>query len=413
MVKTAFVPLFALLFVAPLDGRAKSPAPNDWPQWLGVNRDGISKEKNLVGAVKDGALKTLWTRTMGGGFSAVSIVQGKAYTMESDDTHDFVLCLDAKTGKLLWRTKIGKRFDDHQGGHGPRGTPVLSNGRVIALTGHGMLVSLNANDGSVHWSEDLVAKHKGEAPQWGYSASPLVWNGLVFVDVGGTSFGDGLMAFHEKTGALAWANDMVKAGYSSPLHIEVDGIHQVLFFTGRELVSVDPVNGNYFFRVPWQTSWDVNSATPVFIPPNRFFISSGYGTGGAVYEMTKKGSDVEISRKWRNKNLKNKMATSVYYNGHLYGTSNDDLVCVDAKTGKKKWSQDGFGLGTLLIADGKIFALTDTGTLVIAKASPAKYQELGRQKVLEEKCWTMPSLSNGRLFLRDEHKLVVLDVQKR
>jgi len=209
---------------------------------------------------------------------------------------------------------------------------------------------------------------------------------------------------------VVWSNDMVKAGYSSPLHIEVDGIHQILFFTGREFLSVDPVNGNYFFRIPWTTSWDVNSATPVFIAPNQFFISSGYGVGGAVYQMARKGKDIEVTRKWKNKNLKNKMATSIYYEGHLYGTSNDDLVCVNAKTGKKMWSKSGYGLGTLLIADKKIFALTETGTLVLVKAQPERYEELGRQDVLSEKCWTMPVLAHGKLYLRDEHKLVVFDV---
>ena len=148
-----------------------------------------------------------------------------------------------------------------------------------------------------------------------------------------------------------------------------------MFFTGRGLISVAPENGQVLWQHPWTTRHDVNAATPVFIPPGRFFISSGYGTGGTVVEVSATEGGYSVKEVWRNREMKNHFATSIYYEGHLYGFDASILKCIDAGTGAEKWKSRGYGKGTLIAADGHLVILGERGNLGVAEATPAGFVE--------------------------------------
>lgn len=382
-------------------------AAADWPQYRGLERDGHSPERGVARAWPSGGPPVLWRQSLGEGYSGIAVADGRVYTLYGRGGDELALCLDAATGEEVWRFRLGANRRDGQGG-GPRSTPTVAGRQVFVLGASGHLYALDAATGTKRWGHDLVEEFGARIPQWGASTSPLVEDGLVLVDVGGRR-GHSLMAFEAATGKVRWARGDDKAGYSSPLAVTAAGVRQVLFFTGTALVSIDPATGGELWRYPWRTSYDVNAAMPVFVPPDRVFLSSGYGVGAALLEITRGEDGVGYREVWRSRVMQNHFNSSVLVGDHLYGFDNAILTCVDARTGEQRWQErGGFSKGSLLYADGHLFILGERGTLALAEATPEGYREKARAQVLEGKTWTMPTLADGRLFVRSESELVAL-----
>jgi outer membrane protein assembly factor BamB len=399
----------AALFALALLGAPADAAPGDWPQWLGPDRNGVSLERGLAKTWPKAGPPVRWARDLGDGLSGMSIVGDRLYTMYSVKRTEFVACLDANTGKEIWRRFVGDTLEDHMGSDGPRSTPTVVDGAVYALASRGVMVALDATTGAVRWRHDLVREYGAVLPKWGFCQSLLVHGGKVYLDPGGTKT-HSLMAFDAKTGAVAWHGGQYKAGYSSPVVGRLAGVEQVLFFTGKALVSTTPHTGRVLWELAWETSYDVSAATPLIFDQDRFFVSTGYGTGAALYRLEKRGAAFVPSRLWRKRTMKNKMATSVRLGAHIYGFDEDRLAAVALETGERIWSQPGFDRGSLIAADGKLFVLGEGCNLALVEATPGGYVERGRMKVLGELCWTVPALSRGRLFVRDIDRIVSLDV---
>jgi outer membrane protein assembly factor BamB len=402
------IAMFLLFWVAQsIHAQQSDPAKTDWPQWRGPNRDGISKETGLLKTWPDGGPSVVWKSPIGDGYSSVSISQGRIYTMDSKGKEEYVVCLDQATGKELWRSKTDAVFESGQG-DGPRSTPTVDGNWVYALGANGMLVALSANDGKKIWSHDLRTEFESGIPKWGTSTSPIVEKDLLLVDVGGKT-GFSLMAFNKKDGTIAWKSHTDKQGYSSPIAVTVGGVRQILFFTGTALVSVSP-SGQVYWKYPWRTDWDANIATPVFIAPDKVFISSAYGVGAAVVKITAGDGKASVQEVWKNKVMENHFNSSVLYQGNLYGFDNAVLKCIDANTGAEKWKETGFGKGSLILADGTLIVLGERGQLALVEANPSAYKEIAKAQPLPGKTWTMPALAGGKLYLRDQKQIVVLDV---
>jgi outer membrane protein assembly factor BamB len=380
----------------------------DWPQYRGPNRDGVSSETGLLDQWSAGGPKELWRTSLGRGFSGISVSGGRIYTMFAEGSDEFVVCLDAATGQEIWRKGTGSNFNDRFG-DGPRSTPTVDGELVFALGAKGKLHALGATDGQPLWSRDLPGEFGAEIPRWGYSSAPLVDGKLLLVDVGGQG-GSSIVAFDKKTGKEVWRSQNDKAGYSAPVVMTVSGRRQVVFFTGTTLVSLAPEDGTLLWRQAWKTSYDVNAATPIFIPPDKLFVSSGYDVGAAVYRVKMDGRQAEVQEVWRTREMKNKFSSSVLHEGHLYGFDEKTFKCIDAATGETKWKFRGLGHGSLIFADGHLVVLGDEGTLVLVEATAAAYREQGRAQIFDGKTWTVPTLSGGKLYLRDEKQLVSLDV---
>jgi outer membrane protein assembly factor BamB len=176
------------------------------------------------------------------------------------------------------------------------------------------------------------------------------------------------------------------------------------------LVSVAPADGKFLWRYDWETRYDVNAATPVFIPPDKIFISSGYGKGGALLQTQANNGKATVREVWRTRDMANHFSSSVLLNNHLYGFDEGFLTCLDVATGKTKWQQRGFQKGSLLYADGHLIVLGEYGNLALVEATPAGYKEKASAQILKGRSWTMPALAGGKLYLRNQSEMICLEV---
>ena len=392
--------LFAASLVA-------EPGATDWPNFRGPNRDGISPETGLLKSWPEGGPKRLWEVPLGGGFSGLTAVDGKLFTVYSQGGREWAVSLDAKTGKELWRHDLDKERRDRFG-NGPRSTPVVEGGLVYTVSALGQLRALKAATGEKIWGHDLRNAFGARIPEWGVSASPVIEGDLLLFDVGGKP-GHSVMAFNKKTGEVVWSTETDIPGYALPISLTAGGIRQTVFFTGSNVLSIDPASGETLWKKPWKTAYDVNAAAPIFIAPNKLFISSGYDTGATLFRLETTDGKASATEVWKTRGMKNQFSSSIYHNGYIYGFDNKNFKCIDVATGEDKWRKGGLGHGSLFFADGHLVVLSEGGELLLVEAKPTAYTEKARAQVADAKHWTVPTLYDGKLYVRNERDLFCLD----
>ncbi|MBI1900458.1 MAG: PQQ-binding-like beta-propeller repeat protein [Planctomycetes bacterium] len=387
----------------------ESSAPAGWPQWRGLNRDGVSPETGLLTKWPEQGPAVLWRAASGLGYSGLAVAGGRLYTLLQEGDNEAVICLNAETGNELWRLRYAAKFVSDQGS-GPRSTPTVEGNRVYTVGATGILHCLDAATGELIWRRDLIQELDGRVPEWGVSFSPLVDGDSVFTHPGGSA-GNSLAAFDKYTGALRWKSLDDRPGYASPILTTAAGVRQVLFFTAEALVSVEPASGRLYWRYPWTTMMDCNIATPI-TTGEYVFTSSGYGRGCALLKLVPRGAGaLGVEAVYEHARLRNHFSTSVLYEGHLYGFDETRLICMELLTGKVKWQARGFRKGSLLAADGHLIILGENGKLALADATPAGYRERASFRVSHYRCWTVPTLAGGKLYVRDEEQIACLDLR--
>jgi outer membrane protein assembly factor BamB len=291
---------------------------------------------------------------------------------------------------------------------GPRATPAVDGDRVYTLGATGTLLCLEAATGTRIWQQDLLKIAGRDCPMHGYCGSPLVVSDRIYIQPGGPN-GRSIAALDKKDGSVVWQALDDGVGQATPVWVEVGGSRQVIFFTGAGAIGIAPQDGKLLWRYPWKTRFDLNIATPIY-EDGEVFISSNYGTGGAVFRLTDKKEPETL---WKSLAMQNHISTSILYEGHLYGFSEQRLRCVNFQTGKVEWDKSGLGRGTLVIADGRLIILGDHGELILAEINPAAYAEVSRCQVFDKQTltWTVPVVSGGRLFLRSQNALLALDLR--
>lgn len=384
---------------------ATSAVAQDWPNWRGPNHDGISSETNLI-TKWDAAPPVVWKHELGSAFSAFACVDGKAYTCGTREKQQVLFCLDADTGEILWQKPFEKEYRERQGGDGTRATPTVSDGRVYVHGALGRLICFDAKDGNELWSRQLGAK-----PRWGYSGSVLIEGDLAIVAAGGS---DGALAAVDKqTGKPIWqcGNDAVS--YATPYPFTLEGRRYVVGMLAKVTIIADVETGREVWRRPWETSWDVNAATPIF-HDGHLFLSSGYKHGAILVKLTRSGDQLDGTTVWENKAIRAKFQSPVLYEGHLYTSDEIALKCVDFASGELKWSQRDIKHGTVVVADGHLFVLTERGELLIGKATPeaSGFEPTTRVPILSGRCWTVPTLYKGRLYARNLKQAVCLKLRR-
>ncbi len=403
------VTLFAALVAAPAA---------EWPQYRGPNGDGSTDDQILTTWPAEGP-KVNWKLPMGEGFGAVAVVGNRAYVMAERNKDEACVAIDVTTGKELWATALGKTIFEGAGGNGPRSTPTIVGDHVYVLGTYLRLSCLSAADGKVVWSHDIQAENSGQnetkgIKQWGNSMSPVVEGDVVMVAGGGN--GQTFLFFDRKTGKVMGKHGDEKITHASPTPTEIGGQRQVVFFTQQGLTSLDAKAGAVLWHAdfPFSTS---TAASPV-IEGDVAYCSAGYGVGAGAFQITRQGKSWKATELWRMKDkLPNHWSTPVVYQGHLYGLfgfkqfKTEPLKCVELKTGKELWSQDGFGQGGTILVGSNVLTQGDQGQLVLTKATPEKYTELARAQVLSGKCWTAPSVANGLVFCRSTKEIVCLDLK--
>jgi len=365
-----------------------------WPQWRGPDRDGIAKESGWK--VEPGG-DPIWTREFGLGYSTVSLGGGRMFTMGHDPEAqtDTVFCVDPLTGEDVWTHTFDAPTMAKAHTGGTLSTPSLDGDLVYVTQRMGRFFCFDAATGKVVFEKDLTKQHGLTVPTWGFAAAPLILDDQIIVNMGK------VISF-DKKGVQRWVTKDYGHAYSTPTTFEHDGRACLAVFCGDGLIVLDEKKGTELAVSEWKTRYDVNAASPVVIG-DKIFISSGYGTGCSMLRFD--GDSLETL--WTNKEMRNHMSGCVYFEGHLYGFDETFLKCMDLD-GNVLWSQRGLGKGALLLADGKILALTGRGELVIAEAKPEEFVELSRQKVLEGgRQWTTPVLVGGYIFCRNSQGAMV------
>jgi outer membrane protein assembly factor BamB len=394
----------------------------DWPQYRGPKHDGSTIEKGIAEKWPKGQPKVLWKRPVGKAFGSFAVAGGKAYLFMERGGKEVAVALSPDTGDELWHTPIDKTIFERQGGDGPRTTPTVDGDRVYLLGTYFHLACLNASDGKIIWEKNLAKDHdvpnnNRSIGKWGNAASPIVMGDLVIVNGGGS--GQTFLAFNKSDGKLAWKTGDEKITHATPTPATIHGVPQIVFFTQAGLVSLQPETGKELWRhaFPFDTS---TASSPIVGGKDGdiVFCAAGYGVGAGAFKVTKNGDTFSAKEFWRTpgENLIH-WSTPVYQDGYLYGIFGHNqrgtapLKCLDIENGKEKWSHPGFGSGggTILV-DGHVLVQGDKGELTLVKASPAKYEEVGRFQKLGGKCWTMAIYVDGRIYARSDQEAICIQL---
>jgi len=389
----------------------------DWPQYAGPNQDRSTPEK-IQKTFPAGGPKAIWRVPAVGGFSSFAVSGGKAFTLTMRNVEgadrETLVALDANTGKELWFAPLGpiKINDggndgaaDNKGGDGPRCTPSIDGDKVYVNSSKLVVSCFDAATGKPVWSHDLLKEFAGRNIGWGNAASALVDGDLVFIGGGGA--GQSLIAFEKATGKVAWKAHDEKITHSTPVAATILGQRQVIFFTQSGLVSINPKDGALLWKHAFR--WNVSTAISPVVADDIVYCAAGYGVGASAARISKDGAAFKATELWRtvnNQPVANHWSTPVYYKGHLYGMfsfkeyGNGPMKCVELATGTVKWTQPGFGAGQVILAGDTVLALSDKGELVQIEPTPDSYKEISRAKVVTGKCWSTPTIANGRIFVR-------------
>jgi outer membrane protein assembly factor BamB len=402
------------LFSLCLCGELLSLLAADWPQFLGPDRNGVSHETGLLTSWPEKGPPILWEKSIGEGYSGPIVAGNKLILFHRLGNEEVVECLEADTGKKLWKYSYPTEYaDDFGKGNGPRATPLIAGERVYTLGADGELLGLDLLNGKKIWHHHLMKEYELAENFFGIGTSPLVEGELLLVNVGPA--GGGVLAFHKETGKEVWKSKCESASYSSPVAVTIDGTRHVFFFTMYGLVSVDPKTGAIRFRKPWRSRQrsSVTAASPLVVN-DQVFISASYGTGAVLLRVQKNGAE-EI---WKSDEvMSNHYNTCIYHDGFLYGCDGRQeqraqLRCVEWATGKVRWTKEGFGCANMILAEGKLITLSENGDLMLLEANPDDYKELARFHVLDKPCRAPLALANGRLYARNDHKLLCWNLKK-
>ncbi|MBK9167936.1 MAG: PQQ-like beta-propeller repeat protein [Bryobacterales bacterium] len=387
---------------------AAPPPRNYWTDFRGPNRDGRYEEMPILTRWPDLGLDAVWRHPVGGGYASFVVADGRAYTIEQRRRQEVAAAYDLKTGRELWISAWDAYFTESLGGPGPRATPTWHEGRLYVMGAEGEFRCLDAATGKLHWRRNVLSETNAGNLQWAMSAAPLIVDDKVIVHPGAR--GASVAAYKRLTGEPVWKALDDKAGYSSPMLATVAGRRQILLVTGERLLGMTVEEGRLLWEYPWRTQYDINASQPIVVGENRVFISSGYGHGAAVVELTPSGEAFTVREVWMNNRMKNKFTSSVLHEGHVYGLDEAILACIDVATGELKWKGGRYGYGQLVFASGHLIVTTETGDVVLVKATPEGHQEVARFPGVDGKTWNHPALAGGLLLVRNTTEMAAFRV---
>lgn len=413
-------------------GVAVATVAADWPQWRGPTHDGAAAGEELVDAFAKDGPPVLWVRELGQGYSGFAVEGGRAYTQTQSLYEQSVVCLDGETGRTLWSYRYGWPYDGGGLYPGPRSTPSVSGGKVYFAAPSGLVGCLAASDGTPIWSVNVTEKFQGRGTDFGYSASPLVIEGLVILPVGGASAS--VVALDATDGSTIWKSGSKPASYATPLPITWRDEPLVVVLLQNSLACFHRRTGDLWWELPMSHGYDEHAAAPIYREP-FLFISGPFRSGAQAYRLEanegESGAPAEPLRcqpvpVWLCDKLSNDVASSVLEGDTVYGfdlkdmqsrlhrPSRGEFRAVDFLTGKVRWSSPEPGHAQIIAADGKLVLFNDRGEVILARGSADSYDELGRASIFpDEICWTPPALADGRLYLRTQTRAACIYLGRR
>jgi outer membrane protein assembly factor BamB len=399
---------------------------DDWPQWRGPERSGVSKEKGLLKEWPKDGPKLLWEiKEAGGGFSTPAVVGDHLYMMSNRDDEESAVALSVKDGKPAWSTKVGKVGKNSGPQYpGTRSTPTVDGDRVYVLGSDGDLACLGRDKGDIIWAKNLKKDFGGKPGAWAYAESVLVDGDTLVCTPGGKEAT--MVALNKKDGSVVWkcaVKEGDAAGYASSIIAPVGKVKQYVQFVSGGVIGVDAKTGKLLWRYNRTTDLAANIPTPVFHDDCVFTSTSRKGSG--LNRIKVKGDTVTSEEVYFNETALNSIGGVVRVGDYLYGTNaKGELVCMDFKTGEVKWHDPCVGAASLCYADGMLYVRAQGGTgfvketakpqMALVVATPDGYQEKGRFQQPDHgdrPAWPHPVVANGRLYLRDQNVLLCYEVK--
>jgi outer membrane protein assembly factor BamB len=381
-----------------------TPVPvAEWPGFRGPNRDSAVRGVTIGTDWSKTAPVKVWSKPVGPGWSSFAVQGDVLYTQEQRGEEELVTAYRASTGEHVWRHADPIRFFESNAGAGPRATPTLANGRVYTLGATGVLNVLDAATGSRYWTRKTTDDTKRRVPDWGFSASPVVTQGLVIVYAGR------LAAYDAATGALRWMGAAVGGSYSSPQLAKLGGVEQVLIVHPQGATGHDPASG----EVLWSHEW---KGLPIIQPSlladsggvNGLLISASQADGTRRIDPARGPTGGwDVATRWTSLSLKPYFNDTLIHKGHAYGFDARIMACIDLKDGSRKWKGGRYGNGqALLLAEQDLLLiLTEDGEIALVKAVPEGFQELAKVPAIEGKTWNHPVIAAGHLFVRNGEQM--------
>lgn len=396
---------FALALLAALS-LDRTPAYEEWPQWGGPRRD-FTTTAHLPAAWPDGGPKVVWERPLGEGFSGIAAADGALYTMTRRGGQETAISLRADTGVTRWEFTYDAPFSDAysmEHGEGPHATPLVVGGRVFTAGATGRLHALDARTGAVVWTHDLVGELGGFIRVNGYACSPLAWQNLVIVTVGGRS--GAVVAFDQATGRIAWQSEPDRISPSSPVLIDVGGRTELVAFLYDRIVGLDPDTGATRWSHPHVTDFGLNVSTPIWSDGRVLVVSSAYNGGTRALRLdTMPTGATTVTELWFSNRLRLHFATAILTGGLLCGSSGDlgpaPFTAIDVTTGAVVWRDRALARSTGVRAANGLLLLDEDGQLLIADATRDGLTVRSRATVVDGASWTTPTIANGRIYIRN------------
>ena len=423
---------------------------DDWPQWLGSERDGLWREEGIRKELET-KLSVAWRAPVNWGYAGPSVANGKVYVPDFLITEgefdgvgqggtprsgkERILCLDAETGKELWKHEYEVTYTVSYPG-GPRVTPTLQDGRLYFQGTMGHLRCLDTKSGKIIWKHDICAKYKCHPPRWGYSAHPLIHGDFVYATAGGD--GQVLIAFDKKTGAEKWkALSSDEAGYCPPRVIEHAGVEQLLFWSPKEVTSLNPTTGKVYWSVPLEPVYGISRMVPRKLG-NKLFVSGPGKNAAVMIELDDKKPTAKVLWRGTKTNALYSLNSPPHLlEGVIYGVDSESskLMAVSMENGDRLWSttkptltpgspkKSRHGSAFLVYheAHRHFWIFGEMGDLILAKLTPKGYEELGRQHILaptngawgRKVVWSQPAFAQKSIFARNDKEIVRIDLSEK
>ena len=428
--------IFAVMVLA----FAEPTVADDWPQWLGPNRDSVWNESGVLTSIPESGLKQVWRTPIGAGFSGPAVVGNRVFVTDfitekgqhsnnpgkrSDvQGQERVLCIDRDTGKIIWKKEYPCHYKISYSS-GPRATPTVNEGKVYVVGAEGNFYCLAVEDGKEIWKRDFKADFGATTPIWGFSAHPLIVGDHLFCLVGGK--GSVAVAFDKNTGKEIWrALDAKNQGYCPPTMIKAGGTDQLLIFHPEALNGLNPTNGNVLWSVKMKPAYEMSIIAP--IQHKDYLLTVALQKATLLLKLDP--DEPKVSEVWRGKGTNPDHNPPIVHEGHIYGVDvNGRLRCIELVSGERKWeslatctkgrpasSTTGF-----VVRNGDHwYVTTEQGELIIAKMDPSGFQELGRAKMLEPTSmsfnrsivWSHPAFANKCVFARNDKEIVCYSLAK-
>ena len=389
------------------------PLAADWPQWRGPNRDGVTRDF-VAPTTWPATLKETWKTTIGEGHSSPVTSEGKIYVLARQAEDEVVLCLEAPTGRQLWRASYPAAYTMNPAatghGKGPKSTPVVTGGKLFTFGINGVLSCFDAESGKLHWRKEFSKQYPNTSPLYGTAMSPIVVNGLCIVHAGGHDKG-ALTAFDIETGTVKWANAEDGPAYSSPVMATLTGEPQLVTYTQSNVLGISAMTGKLLWKMANKVPYDVNSVSPVVY--KDLVIFSIYEKGVGAIRLSRQGAQLVPQEVWRNAAYESYMSTPVLAGNRLVGFSykkKGQFFCLDADTGKMLWESSGrMGENAAILNAGDLFlVLTDEAKMFVLKSNATSFAPVKEYQVANSPTWAHPVLLGNRILVKDKTTLAAL-----